>query len=375
MATIAEGIKLTYDDVLLEPGYTDFTLDEIDISSELVEGISLAKPIISAPMDTVTESPLAIRLAQLGGIGIIHRNLSSEAQATEVEKVKAQKLFVGAAIGTQEGFAQRLGLLVDAGVDVIVIDSAQGWSKFALATLTYAKDNFPRVPIIAGNIATAKAAEALIGAGAKALRVGVGPGAICTTRTKTGMGVPQVSAIMQTAEVALSFGIPIIADGGVNYPGDLTKAIAAGASSVMLGRLLAQSKESPGKLHKIRAKFVPDRFKDPDTPDDKIMSFKEYRGMGSRKAIQQARKANAGEEYHGKDVKKHIQTTEGVTGLVPYKGPLKNVVGEIIEGLKRGMQDVGQPTLEKLFQNAEFQQITQASLAESHPHHIWITEE
>jgi IMP dehydrogenase len=231
--------SLTFDDVLLKPGYAGFSRSEIDLKSKLTKKIELESPVVSAPMDMVTESELAIALALVGGIGIIHRNLTIKDQSAEVGKVKQKGLIVGAAVGSSPGYEKRVQALVEAGVDVIVVDSAHGYSKFVIDAVKFIKKQH-KVEVIAGNIATAEGANALIDAGADALRVGMGPGAICTTRIVSGMGVPQLTAIIETASVANQHKIPVIADGGINYFGDITKALAAGASTVMMGRLFAR---------------------------------------------------------------------------------------------------------------------------------------
>ena len=228
-------IGLSFDDILLLPDYADFSRSDINLSTQITKKITLSLPFVSAPMDTVTESKLAIALATLGGIGIIHRNLTVQNQAAEVKLVKAKKLLVGAAIGAGKGFEERVEALVKTGVDVIIVDSAHGYSKGVIETTEYIKRKFPKIEVIAGNVATFAGAKALIRAGADGIRVGMGPGAICTTRIISGMGVPQITAIMETVRAAKKLGIPIIADGGIKYSGDIVKALAAGASAVMMG--------------------------------------------------------------------------------------------------------------------------------------------
>src|SRR3990167_1900408 len=226
---------LTYDDILLIPGYTDFSRDDITLKTKISKNIKISIPFVSAPMDTVTESKLAIELATLGGIGIIHRNLSVSNHADEVLKVKKEKLLVGAAIGVSEGYIVRLEALVKAGVDLVVLDSAHGWTNKFIDALRFIKKTYPKIDVIVGNIATYEAADDLCKNGADGLRVGMGPGAICTTRVVSGMGVPQVSAIRDTVKAAKKYGVPVIADGGIKYSGDIIKALALGASSVMMG--------------------------------------------------------------------------------------------------------------------------------------------
>ena len=277
-------LGLTFNDVLLLPGYSDFTRKDINLSTYLTRKIKLGIPFVSSPMDTVTEARLAIALGQLGGIGIIHRNLTVSRQANEVAKIKKNKLLVGAAIGTGSGYGERLKALVNAKVDVIVLDSAHGYTKFLIKALKGIKKRYPKLQIIAGNIATYGAARALIAAGADGLRVGMGPGTICTTRVISGMGVPQVSAITETARAAKKNGVPIIADGGIINSGDMAKALAAGADTLMMGGFFASAIESPGKKIKLSSSQVPHRFKS-ILNHGKSFIFKEYRGMGSEAAM------------------------------------------------------------------------------------------
>ncbi|MBI3069715.1 MAG: IMP dehydrogenase [Candidatus Levybacteria bacterium] len=391
-------IGLTFDDVLLLPGYSDFSRSEIDLSTNLTKKIKLSLPFVSAPMDTVTESKLAIALAQLGGIGIIHRNLAIRDQALEVRKVKkahstssGQALLVGAAIGASKGFEERVEALVKAGSDVIVVDSAHGFSKGVINAVQFIKKTYPKMQVIAGNIATSDGAKALIAAGADGLRVGMGPGAICTTRVISGMGVPQITALLDIAKIAKKEGIPLIADGGIKYSGDMVKALAAGASTVMMGGFFASAEESPGKTVALTREFIPKRFlsvfdktkKLLPTSEKKDISlsrvnkevyhFKEYRGMGSMAAMQKGVKIKSEGEFHGKDYKDRILVAEGVEGLVPIKGSVKELVDQAIGGIKSGMYYTGAKTIPELWQKVRFIQITQASLRESHPHSVLIT--
>ncbi|HVZ59001.1 MAG TPA: IMP dehydrogenase [Patescibacteria group bacterium] len=364
---------LTFDDVLLLPGYSDFSRAEITLKTSLTRSIQLDSPFVSAPMDTVTESGLAIALAKLGGIGIIHRNLTVPDQAQEVAKVKAQKLLVGAAVGCNRGFEERVEALVKAKVDVVVIDSAHGYSEPIISTLKYIKSHFPTLEVIAGNIATFDGAKALIEAGADGLRVGMGPGAICTTRIISGMGVPQVTALIETVRAAKSKSIPVIADGGIKYSGDMVKALATGASIVMMGSFFASALESPGKVHTLTRMQVPHRFQSILT-DQEEYKFKEYRGMGSIGAMKQGAKIKSEDEFHGKSYyKDRVLVAEGVEGLVPVKGTVQELVEQSIGGIKSGMYYVGAKTIKELWEKAKFIQITHASLTESHPHDILIT--
>ena len=363
---------LTFDDVLLLPGFSDFSRKDIDLSTQLTRKIKLSIPLVSSPMDTVTESKLAIELAKLGGIGIVHRNLSIEKQATEVKKVKNKNLLVGAAVGVNPGFEDRLKALAKAGVDVIVLDSAHGFTSIMVLAIKFIKKNYKNIDVVAGNIATSDAARVLIKAGADALRVGMGPGAICTTRIISGMGVPQITAILETVRIAKKTGVPVVADGGIQYSGDIVKALAAGASTVMMGSFFAQCLEAPGKTVILKKFEVPSRFQNVFN-GSKIYRFKEYRGMGSEGAMKKGAKIKSEDEFHGKNYKDRVLVAEGVEGLVPVKGTVKNLVDQAIGGMKSGMYYVGAKNILELWQKAGFIQITQASLTESHPHDIFVT--
>lgn len=472
---VARGI--TFDDVLLVPAKSDFVPSQAQTSTRLTNNITINIPIVSAAMDTVTESVLAIALAQEGGIGIIHKNLSIEAQKREVAKVKRSengviidpitltpnepvkkawdlmneqnvsgipivegkklkgilthrdlkflkdynvkissvmtkdnlvtgpaettleqakeilqkhkieklllvnkknelaglitmrdidrieqypiaakdkrgRLRVGAAVGV--GDFERIEALIAAEVDVIVVDTAHGHSQNVIDTVKKIKSKH-KIDVIAGNIASAQAALDLIKAGANAVKVGIGPGAICTTRIISGVGVPQISAIMDCALVADKYNIPVIADGGIKQSGDITKAIAAGASSVMLGALFAGLKESPGQLVIYKGR-----------------QFKEYRGMGSLGAMVKG----SAERYGQKSsVAKEKLVPEGVEGRVPYRGMLSDFVYQLVGGLRAGMGYCGTPTIEELRKNGKFVRVSSASVSESHPHDIQITKE
>lgn len=376
---------LTFDDILLLPGYSDFSRSEINLSTNITKKIKLSLPFVSSPMDTVTESNLAIALAKLGGIGIIHRNLSIENQAKEVEKVKDQNLLVGAAIGTSNSrlpapesaanggqVEQRMEALVKAGVDVVVVDSAHGFAKPIIDAVRFIKNKYT-VDVIAGNIATFDGAKALIEAGADGLRVGMGPGAICTTRIISGMGVPQITAITETVRAASSKKIPIIADGGIKYSGDIVKALAAGASTVMMGSFFAAAEESPGEIVELTPEKVPHRFRSIFHKKQESYTFKEYRGMGSIGAMKKGTEIKSEGEFHGKDYSDRVLVAEGVEGLVPVKGTIKELVDQALGGIKSGMYYVGAKTIDELWEKAKLIQITQASLTESHPHDVLIT--
>jgi IMP dehydrogenase len=362
---------LTFDDVLLQPGYSGFDRGDITLKTNLTKNIKLRSPIVASPMDTVTESKLAIALARLGGIGFIHRNLTIEDQVVEVTKVKAHKLLVGAAVGSSAGYEKRVKALVEAGADVILVDSAHGYSKKVIEAVKFIKSSY-KIDVIAGNIATAEGAEALIDAGADGLRVGMGPGAICSTRIISGMGVPQLTALFETCKVAKMRGIPVIADGGISRSGDVVKALAAGASTVMLGRLLAASEEAPGKVAILKPNQVPGRFQN-ILDGSKEYKFKEYRGMGSIAAMKQGLKISSEDEFHGKNYNGDVLVAEGVEGLVPCSGTLKHLVDQLEGGVISGLYYIGARDIHELWKTARFIRITQASLSESHPHDLFIT--
>jgi len=365
------SLALTFDDVLLRPNYSGFDRQEISLDTKLTKNITLAAPLVSAPMDTVTEAGLAIALAELGGIGIIHRNLSVADQVKEVKKVKAKKLLVGAAVGSSPGYEDRVKQLVAAKIDVLLVDSAHGHAVKVIAALKYIKKHYT-VDVIAGSIATKEGAQALIDAGADGLRVGMGPGAICSTRIISGMGVPQMTAILDVASVAKKHGVPVIADGGIVNSGDVVKALAAGASTIMMGRMFAATKEAPGKVVELPPGQVPGRFQN-ILDGSTSYTFKEYRGMGSLAAMQQGLKVSSEDEFHGKNYTGDTLIAEGVEGLVPCSGTVKQLVGQFVGGIHSGMYYVGSKNLTDLCRDAQFIRITQASLSESHPHDLFIT--
>lgn len=371
LSTVPE--YLTYDDVLLLPAFSDFSRDSIDISTKLTKTITLKTPVISAPMDTVTESTLAIAIAELGGIGFIHRNLNIENQVNEVKKVLEKQLPVGAAIGAGKGFEERTEALINAGVSVLCLDSAHGFSQQIIESLTWLKTHHSSFQIIAGNVATYDGAQALIQAGVDGLRVGMGPGAICTTRIISGMGVPQLTAIAETSRAAISAEVPVIADGGIKYSGDMVKAFAAGASTVMMGRMFAACEEAPGEKVSLSTEHVPARFKDILQDKKDTYVFKTYRGMGSIGAMEKGAEIKSESEFHGKSYSDRVLVAEGVEGLVPVNGTVKEIVDQMIGGIKSGMYYVGCKTIPDLFEKAQFIKITQASLVESHPHDLVIT--
>ena len=472
---------LTFDDVLLLPRYSDFLPSEADISSNLTEKISLKTPLLSAAMDTVTESKMAISLAEAGGIGVIHKNNSIEKQASEVKSVKkyesgivrdpvtisstnsieelknltnklsisgmpvvdngqlrgivtgrdfryaenmdsnvstimtpfeklvtvnegfsqedvmqlmyknriekvlvldanknlsglvtmkdieksaqhpnatkddSGRLRVAAAIGTEQNTIERAEALFEAGVDVFVIDSAHGHSKNVIDTIKTIKQSFKDIEIIGGNIATADAAKELAKAGVSAVKVGMGPGSICTTRIIAGIGVPQITAILEIKQALMKNNVKVIADGGIRFSGDIAKAIAAGADSVMLGSLFAGTEEAPGKVELFQGR-----------------SFKTYRGMGSIGAMTERNDAN---RYLQEDAESDKLVPEGIEGRVPYKGLVINVINQLEGGLRQSMGYVGCKNIESMQKESQFIEITNAGMTESHVHDVMITKE
>lgn len=472
---VNEGI--TFDDVLLIPGHSKVLPNQVDVSTYLTKGIKLNIPFMSAGMDTVTESRMAIAMARQGGIGIIHKNMPTPQQAEEVDKVKRSengvitdpfflspehyvyeanelmakfrisgvpitegkklvgiltnrdlrfetdfnkkikevmtsenlitapvgttlneakdimgthrieklplvdeegnlsglitikdiekaikypqsakdsqgRLLVGAAVGVTKDYMDRIDALVGASVDVIVIDTSHGHSQGVLDTVKIVKEKYPSLQVVAGNVATGAATKALIEAGADAVKVGIGPGSICTTRVVAGVGVPQVTAIYECAEAAKEYGVPIIADGGIKYSGDVVKAIAAGGNVCMMGGLFAGSEESPGETELYQGR-----------------KYKVYRGMGSLGAMEKGSK----DRYFQEGAKKLVP--EGVEGRVAYKGSVEDTIFQMLGGLRAGMGLCGTGTIDDLRENGRFTKISSASLKESHPHDIQITKE
>ena len=472
---------LTFDDVLLLPAHSAIMPRDVGLQTQLTRRIRLNLPLVSAAMDTVTEGRLAIALAQEGGIGIVHKNLSPRVQAAEVSKVKryeagvikepitipptltvrdvlaltrqhrisglpvvdgkkvigivtnrdlrfetnldqlvtaimtprdrlvfvregsspeegkalmhkhrvervlvvnddfelrglitvkdilkstehpnackddAGRLRVGAAIGVGEGTEERASLLVEAGVDVLVVDTAHGHSQGVLNRVNWVKKNFPQIEVIGGNIATGDAAKALMDVGADGVKVGIGPGSICTTRIVAGVGVPQITAVANVADALKGTGIPLIADGGIRYSGDIAKAIAAGAHLVMLGGLLAGTEEAPGDVELFQGR-----------------SYKSYRGMGSLGAMQ----AGSSDRYFQENTANADKfVPEGIEGRVPYKGPVTAVIHQLMGGLRSSMGYLGCGTISEMHQKAQFVEITSAGIRESHVHDVQITKE
>ncbi len=341
---------LTFDDVLLIPAWSEVLPREVSLKTQFTKNISLDIPLASAAMDTVTEAPMAIALAKEGGIGVLHKNMTAERQAEEVAKTKAAGGRVAAGVGITADAVNRAALLVEAGVDAIVLDSAHGHSKGVLGALRKIKKAFPDIDVVVGNVATAEGTLDLINAGADAVKVGIGPGSICTTRVVAGVGVPQLTAIFDAAEAARPFGIPIIADGGLRYSGDIVKALAAGASTVMCGSILAGADETPGD--------VIEDFKNGK-------KFKVYRGMGSIDAME----AGSRDRYFQTGAMKLVP--EGIVGKVPYKGPVSDIIYQLIGGLRSGMGYCGAHTIQELW-NARFVRITSNGVIENHPHDLII---
>ncbi len=363
---------LTFDDVLLAPRYSDILPTEVELNSKFSKNISLKLPFVSAAMDTVTEHEMAIAMALNGAIGVIHKNLTPDQQAQEVRKVKERevledeilatkgedgKLLVAAAVGPAKNMNERVEKLVDAGVNVLVVDTAHGHSKGVIDTIRYikSKDEYSHIDVIGGNIATAQAAKDLIEAGVDGLKVGIGPGSICTTRIVAGTGVPQLSAISEVVNEAQKYGVPVIADGGIKFSGDAAKAFAVGASSVMMGSLLAGTKEAPGEIF--------------ETQDGK--KYKSYRGMGSLGAMNKGGK----ERYGQSNVAQEKFVPEGIEGRTPYKGEVSAQLHQIAGGVRSAMGYSGAKNLEIFKNRARLVQITQASLKESHPHDVEITKQ
>ena len=474
---------LTFDDVLLLPGYSEVTAKDVSLATKLTRNISLNLPLVSAAMDTVTESRLAIALAQEGGIGIVHKNLTIAEQAEQVRKVKkfesgvvkdpitishtatiadlieltrangisgvpvmqdgdlvgivtrrdlrfetdtsqsvsaimtprdklvtvkegassaeVQRLLhqhriekilvvdhagalkglitvkdfdkaesfphackdqfgqlrVGASVGTSADTDERVDALVNAGVDVLVVDTAHGHSLNVINRVRWIKENYPNVDVIGGNIATADAAAALADAGADAVKVGIGPGSICTTRIVTGMGVPQITAVSQVAGVLADAAIPLIADGGIRFSGDIAKAIVAGAHSVMMGGMFAGTEEAPGEVELFQGR-----------------TYKSYRGMGSIGAMSQAQ-GSSDRYFQDSSVGAEKLVPEGIEGRVPYKGPVSGIIHQLMGGVRSSMGYAGCGTIDEMRTRPEFVRVTSAGMSESHVHDVSITKE
>ena len=345
---------LTFDDVLLLPKYSNVLPSKTNIFLQLTKNISLKVPFLSSAMDTVTESKMAIAMAKEGGLGVIHRNLNTKNQSLEVKKVKQNKLFVGAAIGTNKEDIDRAKSLITNGVDLIVIDTAHGHSEKVLKILTKIKKITKNIPICVGNIATGEAAKKLYNSGADIIKVGIGPGSICTTRMVAGVGVPQISAIIEVKKALNKKNIKIISDGGIKFSGDIAKALAAGADAIMMGSIFAGTDESPGKKFKIKGKI-----------------YKQYRGMGSIGAMS----AGSANRYFQKNFKNKSKfVPEGVEGRVEYKGKVAKIIYQLQGGLRSSMGYIGAKNLNEINKKAKFLKITKAGFYESMVHSVEMTQ-
>lgn len=364
-----EGI--TFDDVLLIPAESHVLPNEVDLSTQLAPNLKLNIPLISAGMDTVTEGKMAAAMAKMGGLGVVHKNLSIQAQADEVRLAKNTpvtaedthaavdkdgKLLVAAAVGVTSDTFERAEALFEAGADAIVIDTAHGHSAGVLRKIKGIRDHFPHNTLIAGNVATAEGTRALFEAGVDVVKVGIGPGSICTTRVVAGVGVPQLTAIYDAADVAREFGKPIIADGGIKYSGDVVKALAAGGNAVMLGSMLSGTEEAPGDVQQ--------------GADGRLV--KSYRGMGSVGAMSQQH-GSSDRYFQGGVNEANKLVPEGIEAVVSYKGTVSNVVYQILGGLRSGMGYCGAENIDKLIETAQFVRISNAGLRESHPHDVMMS--
>ena len=352
MGSIKEA--LTFDDVLMLPRYSNVLPAETNISLNLTSKIILKAPFFSSAMYTVTESRMAIAIAKAGGIGVIHRNLKIKKQSQEIRIVKKKKLLVGAAIGTNKEDLERARELISNGTDLIVIDTAHGHSEKVLKTLSKLKKISSNIPICVGNIATGEAAKKLYNSGADIIKVGIGPGSICTTRMVAGIGVPQISAIMEVKKALKKTKIKIISDGGIKFSCDIAKALAAGADAIMMGSIFAGTDESPGKKYKVNGKI-----------------YKQYRGMGSIGAMSSG-SANRYFQKNFKDKSKFVP--EGVEGRVEYKGSISNIVYQLQGGLRSSMGYIGAKKLSEISKKAKFVKITKAGFYESMVHSVEMTQ-
>ncbi len=342
---------LTFDDVTLAPNYSEILPSEADTTVSLTNNLKLKIPLLSSAMDTVTESKMAIAIAKAGGIGVIHRNLDIKTQVSEIRKVKKYSLKVGAAVGASEKEFIRAKEIINEGVDLIVVDTAHGHTKKVGEIIKYIKKSKNnKIALCAGNIATPEAAKYLIKLGVDIIKVGIGPGSICTTRLVAGIGVPQLSAILAVRNGIKNKKVKIISDGGIKYSGDLAKAFAAGADAVMIGSLFAGTNETPGKLIKKNGKL-----------------FKSFRGMGSVGAMNKG----SAERYFQKkqkDISKYVP--EGVEGFVKYKGDVGSIIYKLVGGLKSSMGYLGSKNIIGLRNKPHFVKITKAGFYESMVHNV-----
>ncbi|KRK36349.1 IMP dehydrogenase [Levilactobacillus parabrevis] len=362
-----EGI--TFDDVLLIPAESHVLPNEVDLSVQLAPNLKLNVPFLSASMDTVTETTMATTMARNGGLGVIHKNMSAESQAKMVADVKAiandadqypnaavdanNHLLVAAAVGVTSDTFDRADALLKAGADAIIIDTAHGHSAGVLRKVAEIRQQFPDATLIAGNVATGEGTRALFEAGVDVVKVGIGPGSICTTRVVAGVGVPQITAIYDAANVAREFGKPIIADGGIKYSGDIVKALAAGGNAVMFGSMLSGTDEAPG-----------------DIIEDGGKKYKTYRGMGSLASMSHG---SADRYFQGGVNEANKLVPEGIEARVEYKGSVNDIIFQMVGGLRSGMGYTGSANVQSLIDNAQFVRISNAGLIESHPHDVQIT--
>ena len=344
---------LTFDDVLLSPNYSEILPSEVSTRTSLSKNLILKIPILSSAMDTVTESKMAITIAKAGGLGVIHRNLEINKQISEIRKVKSKNLLVGAAVGAGSLEIKRAEAILKENIDLIVVDTAHGHTKKVAEIIKKIKKLKPKKTVLcAGNIATAEAAKFLSNLGVDVIKVGIGPGSICTTRLVAGIGVPQLSAIISAREGIGKKKITLIADGGIKFSGDISKALAAGADAVMIGSLFAGTKESPGKIIKKNGKL-----------------FKVFRGMGSVGAMN---KGSADRYFQKKQKDKSKYVPEGVEGFSKYKGEVKNIIYKLIGGLRSSMGYLGSKQIKYLRNKPQFVKITKAGFYESMVHNVDI---
>jgi len=346
-------LDLTFDDVLLEPRLSHVLRGQVSLETKVTKKLKIDLPLLSAAMDTVSEESLAIALGRLGGVAVLHRNCAIEKQVSMVKSVKRHKFITAAAVGSSD-FA-RVKALNAAGCDIIIVDHAHAHVAGVIRDAKKIK-KLIRGQLVVGNIATKEAAAAFVSF-ADALKVGVGPGSICTTRIVAGVGVPQLTAILEVVKIAAKKNVPVIADGGIKYSGDAVKALAAGASSVMLGSMFAGSKEAPGRLVK---------------KDGQL--FKEYRGMGSLGAMKSGKSSDRYfQNPDSREKKSGGLVPEGVEALTPYKGPIADIVEQLSGGIRSGMGYIGAASIADMPKQARFIQITAAGLKESHPHSVFIS--
>ena len=344
---------LTFDDVTLAPNYSEILPSDAETKVTLTKNLKLKIPLLSSAMDTVTESKMAIALAKAGGIGVIHRNLDVKKQLLEIKKVKKQKLLVGAAVGAGPNEFVRAKAIIKEGVDLIVVDTAHGHTKKVAEIIKFIKKlKNNKIALCAGNIATLEAAKFLIKLGVDIIKVGIGPGSICTTRLVAGIGVPQLSAILTVRNGLKNKNVKIISDGGIKYSGDLAKAFAAGADAVMVGSLFAGTDEAPGRIIKKNGKL-----------------FKSFRGMGSVGAMNKG-SADRYFQLKQKDISKYVP--EGVEGLAKYKGKLDNIIYKLVGGLRSSMGYLGSRQIKYLREKPKFVKITKAGFYESMVHNVDI---